>query len=191
MNKDNKKRLKTILRIVALSCVGIFLGFNIYLWNAQGLTGNALPMPFGFGSAVVLSGSMEPTFSVDDLIFVKAQDSYSVGDVVVYQSGSILVVHRIITIDGDTVVTQGDANNAADGEMDISLIKGRVIGSVSNAGAMVRLIKSPIVSIVLLAGSVLLLERSYRKEKQQGNEELDKIKEEIRRLKAEQENTAE
>ena len=191
MNKDNKNRLKTILRVVALSCVGIFLGFNIYLWNAQGLTGNALPMPFGFGSAVVLSGSMEPTFSVDDLIFVKAQDSYSVGDVVVYQSGSILVVHRIITIDGDTVVTQGDANNAADGEMDISLIKGRVIGSVSNAGAMVRLIKSPIVSIVLLAGSVLLLERSYRKEKQQGNEELDKIKEEIRRLKAEQENTAE
>lgn len=180
------KRMKTLLRVIALSCVGVFLGFNIYLWNARSLTGNALPMPFGFGTAIVLSGSMEPTLSVDDLIIVKAQEQYAVGDVVVYQSGSMVVVHRIVSIDGETVITQGDANNAADGEMHISAIKGRVIGSVKNAGGIVRLLKSPAVSVGLLAAAVLLTERSYRREKQQGEEELDKIKDEIRRLKAEQ-----
>lgn len=184
----NKKRLlKTILRIIALSCVGVFLGFNIYLWNAQSLTGNALPMPFGFGTAIVLSGSMEPTLSIDDLIFVKSQDSYAVDDVVVYQNGGMVVVHRIISLDGTMVVTQGDANNAADTEMDVSVIKGVVVGRVKNAGDIVRLLKSPVVSIGLLAAAVLLMERSYRKEKEQSNEQLDKIKEEIRRLKAEQE----
>ncbi len=187
MPKNKKKLLKNILRIIALSCVGVFLGFNIYFWNAQSLTGNALPMPFGFGTAIVLSGSMEPTLSVDDLIFVKAQDGYEVGDVVVYQSGSILVVHRIISMDGTTMVTKGDANNADDGEMEVSIIKGAVVGRVKNAGAFVRLLKSPLVSLGLLAGAVLLMERSYRKEKQQGDEQIDKIKEEIRRLKAEQE----
>lgn len=187
MAKDKKKLLKTILRIVALSCVGIFLGFNIYLWNAQSLTGNALPMPFGYGTAIVLSGSMEPTLSVDDLIFVKEQDSYAVGDIVVYQSGSMLVVHRIMQIDGENVITKGDANNAEDGEMALSAIKGRVTGHVDGIGSVVRVMKSPIVSVGLLAAAVFLMERSYRKEKQQGDDELDKLKEEIRRLKEEQE----
>lgn len=187
MGKAKGKTLKMILRIIALSLVGIFLGCNIYLWNAQSLTGNALPMPFGVGAAIVLSGSMEPALCVDDLIFVKAQDSYKVGDVVVFQSGSMLVVHRILEIDADTVVTKGDANNAADEEMDISVIKGRVVGHMDNMGGLVRLMKSPVVSIGLLVGAVFLLERSYRKEKQQSDDEMDKIKEEIRRLKAEQE----
>ena len=187
MPKTKHKTLKLILRIVALSLVGVFLGFNVYMWNARSLTGNALPMPFGFGAAIVLSGSMEPTLSVDDLIVVKAQDSYEVGDVVVFQSGSTLVVHRIMEINGDMVVTKGDANNTNDEEMEISLIKGRVTCYVPNAGGLVRVLKSPVVSIGLLATAVFLLERSYRKEKQQDEDEMDKIKEEIRRLKAEQE----
>ena len=152
----NKKTVKMILRIVALSLVGIFLGFNIYLWNAQSLTGNAMPMPFGFGAAIVLSGSMEPTLSVDDLIFVKAQDGYAVGDVVVFQNGGALVVHRLMQIDGDMVITQGDANDSPDAEMEMTRIRGVVVGSVKNAGDIVRLMKSPVVSIGLLAAAVFL-----------------------------------
>lgn len=184
---DKKKMIKTVLRIVALSCVGIFLGCNIYLWNAQSLTGNALPMPFGVGVAVVLSGSMEPELSVDDVIFVRQQDSYAEGDVVVFQSGGSVVVHRIVKLDGETVVTKGDANNTNDAEMNVSAIKGIVTGHVDGLGALVRLLKSPMVSIGLLAGAVFLMERSYRKDKQKGDDEMDAIKAEIRRLKAEQE----
>ena len=44
------------------------MGINVYLWNASSLAGNAMPMPFGFGMAVVLSGSMEPVLSVNDLL---------------------------------------------------------------------------------------------------------------------------
>ena len=187
MSADKNKWIQTILRIVALACVGIFLGCNIYLWNAQSLTGNVLPMPFGVGMAVVLSGSMEPELSVNDVIIVQQQDGYEVGDVVVYQSSGALVVHRIVRIDGETVVTKGDANNAEDSEMSISLIKGEVVGHIGGAGAMVRLLKSPLVSVGLLGLSIFLLERSYRKEKQKGDDEMDAIKAEIRRLKAEQE----
>lgn len=187
MQAKQKKLLKTVLRILALSLVAIFLGFHVYLWNAKSLTGNALPMPLGFGTAIVLSGSMEPELRVDDLIFVKAQESYEVGDVVVFQSGSSVVVHRIIEMKDGTVVTKGDANNTDDGEMELSRIKGVVIGSLSGMGGFVRLLKSPAVCIGLLVVAVFLMERSFRKEKKQGDDELDKIKEEIRRLKAEQE----
>lgn len=183
---DKKKLIKTILRSVALGLVGLILGLNLYMWNARSLMGNALPMPFGLGSAVVLTGSMEPEISANDLIFVKAQEQYQVNDVVVYQSGSILVVHRIIEMDGTTVTTKGDANNAADDPVDLSVIKGRVVGHIPNAGALVRIMKSPLVSIALLAGAIFLLERSYRRERKKGDDELDKIKEEIRRLKDQQ-----
>ena len=123
----------------------------------------------------------------DDLIIVAAQDGYEVDDIVVYQSGSILVVHRIIEMDGQTVTTQGDANQAADEAIDVSVIKGKVIAIVPALGSLARVLKTPTATIVLLVGAVLLLELSFRKEKQKKSDDLELIKEEIRRLKEEQE----
>lgn len=181
------KKWKNLLRTLLLVFASVVLGINLYLWNAKSLLGNSLPMPFGYGIAVVLSGSMEPTIMLDDVIVVKAQDSYGEGDVVVYQSGSMLVVHRIIEVGPDTVVTQGDANNTPDSPIRKEMIKGEVIATVGGAGSLVRLLKTPAATITLIGGALLLSELTYRKEKQKDEDELDKIKEEIRRLKAEQE----
>ena len=181
------KKLKSAVRVLFLAVVSLILGFNIYQWNARSLTGNVLPMPFGYGCAVVLTGSMEPTIMTDDLIFVRAETEYDVDDIVVYQSGRMLVVHRIVDIDGDMVTTQGDANNVADEPVDISRVKGLVIGQVSGLGAAVRFLKNPVITIALAVAAFLSVEMPYRKEKEQTDEELERIKEEIRRLKEEQE----
>lgn len=181
------KKLKTVARLLLMSLAGIIVGVNIYLWNAQSLMGNSLPMPFGYGAAVVLTGSMEPTIGQDALIFVRADDQYEVGDIVVYQSGHMLVVHRIESIDGDTVITRGDANNASDAPVSLSVIKGQVIGHIPGCGPVIRAVKSPVGTITLLALALFLPELSFRREKQKDDDELERIKEEIRRLKAEQE----
>ena len=179
------KNLKFILRTAVLLIVGTAVGVNIYLWNAQSLVGNALPMPFGYGAAVVLTGSMEPTISADDLILVKEEDNYAIGDIVVYQSSSMLVVHRIVDMDETSVITQGDANNTPDAPIARMYIKGKVIGTVSGVGSLVRLMKSPVVTVLLIAGAVLLVELPYRKTKDSDDEELEKLKAEIRKLKDE------
>lgn len=181
------KLIKTIARIALIVFVSLVVGLNLYSWNAKSLMGNALPMPMGYGAAVTLTGSMEPTIMADDLIIVAEQEAYELDDIVVYQSGSILVVHRIISIDGQSVTTQGDANPVADEPMDVSLIKGKVIAIVPVLGNVARVLKTPAATIVLLAGAVLLLEMSFRKEKQKKSDDLELIKEEIRRLKEEQE----
>ena len=181
------KRVKTALRLTLMAIVGLVVGLNIYLWNAQSLLGNTMPMPFGFGASLVLTGSMEPTIEQDSLIFVREQDHYEVGQIVVYQSGSILVVHRIESIDGETVTTKGDANNTADAPVSLSAVKGEVIGHIPGCGPAVRAIKSPIGTVLLVAFALFLPELSFRREKKQDEDELEKIKEEIRRLKAEQE----
>ena len=73
-----------------------------------------LPMPFGIGAANVLSDSMEPAFSRGTLLIVKKEENLKEGDIVVYQSGKNLIVHRIVRLDENQVVTQGDANNVPD-----------------------------------------------------------------------------
>ena len=180
-----KKLVKTILRLVVLALCGAILGFNVYLANANKLLGNQMPMPFGYGSAVVLSGSMEPAMSVGDLIIVSEDAPYAVGDVVVFQSGNMLVVHRVIAIDGDNVTTQGDANNTADAPVSKALVKGKVIATLPKVGTAVGFIKTPIGTLLLVVAAVVLVELPHRKEKQKDDEERQKIIDEINRLKGE------
>ena len=182
------KKLAAVLRMVFLIVISVVLGVNLYHWNAKSLTGNVLPMPFGYGGAVVLSGSMEPAIMTDELIIVKAEDSYAVGDIVVYQSGSMMVVHRIVDIQDQTVTTRGDANNTNDAPIALSRVKGRVIAHVPQVGKLVRMLKSPVATLLLIAAAVLTVELPYRKEKEKKEAELARIKEEIRRLKEEQKN---
>ena len=75
---------------------GVLVGIVVLL--AIALVGVRL---IGLAPYVVLSGSMEPTLSVDDLVIVRAAEDYAVGDVVVYQSGHSLVIHRIVAMSSE------------------------------------------------------------------------------------------
>ena len=193
MVSSNKRKVKqnAIWRHILLVICGLLLGINIYLVNSNNLLGNKMPMPFGYGAAVVLSGSMEPTFSKDDLIFVKKTDSIDTGDIVVYQSNNSLVVHRVVSMDGDMVVTKGDANNIEDSSFDKSAIKGVVVGSIPGLGIIVNAIKTPTGTVVVLLCAFLLIELSFRKQKESDDKRIEDIKAEIRMLKEEKEDNDE
>lgn len=184
MKQKTFTKTHMVLRSVLLVVISLILGFGIYSWNAKSLTGNVMPMPLGIGTAVVLSGSMEPELSVDDVIIVMARSEYEVGDNVVYQDGRSLVVHKIVEKDGDTVITQGAANNTPDEPIDASAIKGKVVFVIPSLGVVVTAIKSPIATVLLLGASVWLLILSYRRERESDAEKLDRIREEIERLKS-------
>ena len=183
--KHAKKKFskKTVFRYIVFSFIGIVLGLFVYTQNAKGLIRDKMPMPFGYGMSVVLSGSMEDRLSVDDLVIIKATDDYKVNDIVLYQDGDSLVIHRIIEIDGDTVTTKGDANNVADEPINKSQIKGVLVYDIAGLGAMVNILKQPVSVFIILAAAFLLTEFSYRKEKDTDTEELDEIKKMIEELK--------
>ena len=183
--KHQKKRFskKTVFRYIVFSFIGIVLGLFVYTQNAKGLLNDKIPMPFGYGMSVVLSGSMESRLSVDDLVIIKATDNYKVNDIVLFQDGNSLVIHRIIEIDGDTVTTKGDANNVADEPIQKSQIKGVLVYDIAGLGAVVNILKQPVSVFIILAAAFLLTEFSYRKEKDTDTEELDEIKKMIEELK--------
>lgn len=189
--RRKKKILATVLRLCFLAFVAIVLGVNVYLWNARSLVGSAMPMPFGVGSAVVLSGSMEPALQVDDLILVCEKAEYEVDDIVVFQDGHSLTVHRLIALDGDRVITKGDANNVADDPITPDRIIGAVFLRIPFLGLIARILKTPVGIVCLLAAALLLVEVSYRNEKKEGSEQVEQLKDEIRRLRQEREEKAE
>lgn len=180
-----KIKAKSILRILLLVLCGTIIGVNAYLMNARNLVGNQLPMPFGYGAAVVLSGSMEPEFSKGDLLIIKETSDFGLNDIVVFEDNQSLVVHRVVGIGKEEVVTKGDANNVADEPISISAVKGKVIFWIPYLGTIVDFLKTPIGIILVIAAAILLIEVPHMREVRKDDEEMQKIIDEIRRLKDE------
>lgn len=194
--KKAKVDVKFIFRAIIALIMSFVIGLSIYTVNAKIVFHDDMPMPLGFGVGVVLSGSMEPELSVDDVIIVYRDDEYAVGDNVVFTSHGILVVHKIISIDGDTVTTQGTANNVCDEPIPLDAIKGKVIDHIDAAYskpflAVVEFVRSPLVALLILLSSALLLFLSYKSDKKEKanttTANLDLIRAEIAALKAAQE----
>lgn len=177
------KLLTRLRRLLLMLVISLVVGTSAYSLSARHLAGNAVPTPFGIGLSVVLSGSMEPSLSVGDLLLVRATEDFAVGDVVVYQSGSMAVVHRLIELNEDTALTKGDANNAADAPIPLTALRGRVAASLPLAGYLVMAIQTPVGALAILALALWLLDRSYRREKEQDAAKTAALREEIRLLR--------
>ena len=74
----------------------------------------------GIRTFTVLSGSMEPTYHVGSLIYVKKVDPATIrpGQVITFMlDENTVATHRVVDIDGENqrFTTKGDANDAVDG----------------------------------------------------------------------------
>ena len=186
--RSRKKKSNALLRVVLIVLISLVIGLNVYQWNAKRLVGNSFPMPLGFGMAVVLSGSMEPTLRVNDLVVVTPAEAYREGEIIVFQQEGDLIIHRIISVDETAQIlqTKGDANNTADEPISFTQVKGREAFHIPFVGIIVRALKTPVGIVAVLAFAIYLMHSSWKKERQSGDEELDAIKAEIRKLKEEQ-----
>lgn len=130
--------LKRILVILMILSIGSF-GLSLYrVKTGQQL----LPSIFGYSGMSVISGSMEPAYSVGDYLLVKQDNQHlQVGDVVTYRADEMLITHRITEIvDENYVVTKGDANNAPDGVIAIENIIGETKASIPFLGYLMMML---------------------------------------------------
>ena len=78
-----------------------------------------IPRFMGIQPIAVLSGSMEPSYHVGSVVYVKqniSRDNIQVGDVITFNiSDETMVTHRVVSINDDHYVTKGDANEVNDG----------------------------------------------------------------------------
>lgn len=123
----------------------------------------------GFQVFTVLSGSMEPTYQVGSLLYVRAVDykELKVGDPITFMlSEDTVATHRIIEVlvdeeDPNTIrfFTQGDANDIPDGSsVHYKNIIGKPVFSIPYLGYVSNYIQNPPGRYVAIcAGAVLLM----------------------------------
>lgn len=168
-----RQTLRVVRRVVKIAvsaicglCIAILLVYNISAFVQKYRYGKGIPTFFGYGSAVVVSGSMaegdpnlQPKLYIGDLVVIKAADSYKEGDVVTFydSAAGAYVTHRVVLVaENGTYVTQGDSNNAPDGSVTASAIVGKVVFVARGAGKAVSFIQSPMGLLIVLAVAVLL-----------------------------------
>lgn len=128
-----------------------------------------VPKLFGITPMAVLSGSMEPSYHVGGLVFVKSVDpaSIEIGDPITFQlaGAETVVTHRVIQIDSEkkTFETKGDANEKPDGsQVAFSSVKGKAFDfSIPFLGYLAVFMGSTQGIIVLSCAIVLLVILSY------------------------------
>lgn len=140
----------------------------------------------------VLTGSMEPTINIGDLIVVKevSEDDIKVGDIITFSSidENSIVTHRvkdIINEDGKVrYITQGDANNVEDqNPVDSSNVIGKVGRWIPKVGASASWMKSNLKLIIVLVFVITFMVviwsrvinkfKSYNEEETNNKEKLD------------------
>ncbi|MDD5416606.1 MAG: S26 family signal peptidase [Candidatus Aenigmarchaeota archaeon] len=66
-------------------------------------------------------------FSVGDMLIVQRGD-YKVGDIVVYTSPmGYPIIHRVVKVEGDTLIVKGDRNPVADQPISKNLVHGKAV----------------------------------------------------------------
>lgn len=110
--------------------------------------------PFGIKTAIVLTGSMEPTLEINDFVIMKKPNSIKLNDIVSYRqrNSNYDVLHRVIKINNNVIVTRGDANNTDDKPIDISQVTGVYVGKIKYIGNIIIFLQKPIIlsSIIIL-----------------------------------------
>lgn len=157
----------------------------------------------GYQCYTVISGSMEPVYSVGDLLYVKAVDPDSIraGDPITFILNEELVVatHRVVRVDAENrhFYTKGDANEIEDqAPVHFNNVIGVPQFSIPKLGYVSNFVQNPPgtyitvgVGIVLI-GLVFLPDLLGKKKRSQEDTaaaalENEKLKEELEKLRAE------
>jgi signal peptidase I len=114
----------------------------------------APPQLGGSTSYAITTGvSMLPHFHAGDLVLLRHESSYTVGEVAGYHNGQlgVTVMHRIVAIDGDRYVFKGDNNDFTDMfEPTAAQIVGAEWIHLPGWGNTLLTLRAPVVGAVLL-----------------------------------------
>ena len=151
--------------VVVITIIGLYYMAQVKILNKD------YANIFGYTFFEVATGSMANTINIGDIVVVKVNEAFKENDIIVYKEENSFITHRVIKIDGQDLITRGDANNSEDKPIKSDQILGKVIYIIPKIGIWRRVLASPeilgmiIISIILL-GVVLMLTSKTEKEKE-------------------------
>ena len=186
--KLKKVQKRKLIRRILVKVIYILL-LPIILWELIIViktikNPNETPDVFGIKRFTIISGSMEPNISVNDLVIIKKVEKSEIkkGDIISFKINGEIITHRVINIETDTngeilYTTQGDANNIQDyNKITFENIEGKYIGKIPKVGKIVITLKNKetlTVLIVLLLIIYVLEERNSSKKLKRNKTRID------------------
>ena len=155
-----EKILKIISKTLSTALVAVVVLLAIALVGIRAI---------GFTPYTVLSGSMEPTYHVGSVVYVKKVDptTLKVGDTITFRlTGDVIATHRIIEVHGEGTPnlgfrTQGDANETVDGITPAAAVIGKVTFSIPYLGYVSNFLQQPKGLITVVGTGAAVLAISY------------------------------
>ena len=106
---------------------------------------------FGYTAFNVVTGSMSPTLEIGDVIVVKITDNIAQNDIITYYKDENFITHRVIEIDGESIIARGDYNNGSDSPITKDMVVGKVVDVFRGVGSIIDILLTPkiFISIVI------------------------------------------
>ncbi len=154
-----KKSVKKTWNVISTVLVVIVVVIALLLVGAR---------LFGLQVYAVLSGSMEPTYHVGSIIYVKSVDpgEIEVGDPITFVMNEELTVatHRVVRIDTENraFYTKGDANNDPDAApVNFNNLLGKPVFTIPYLGYVSSFVQSPPGIYIAVGVGALLLALAF------------------------------
>ena len=146
------KIIKRIFLAIVTIILALLLIFNIYNFICLKILKQDLTSIRGYALLEVVSGSMEPTIHVGDMIIIDTNSShYEVGDIITfYDVNGNFVTHRILWMDDSSLITKGDYNDSEDNPISMDKIVGKYVCKIPLVGRIISSFKTPFVMVMIL-----------------------------------------
>lgn len=150
----SKKTFATIIYIILIPIIF----YNTMIIVQAVTNAKETPSVFGIKTFVIISGSMEPSLEIGDIVVIKKVDKEDLkeGDVISFRNGESIITHRInkIIVDKNGIKqyeTKGDNNNISDKSfVKYEEIEGKLFSKIPYAGKIVLLLKNKLIIIIIL-----------------------------------------
>lgn len=160
INRKQGKKYKIVSTILnfLLIITTIILAVLIYNYIQTKILKKDYSNVFGYTAFKVVSGSMSDTINIGDIVVVKIKknsDKFQINDIVCFKQDDYIITHRIISIEGNKILTKGDANNAEDKTISEEQIIGKVTKVITNLNIWKKVFASPGVFISIIITVIL------------------------------------
>ena len=152
------KIVKRVLTILITIILLLLLTFNIYSFISINVLNKDLVTIGGYSFLEVVSGSMEPTIEIGDIVIIDTKDKDILeGDIITFKdtSGS-LVTHRVVSYTDDKMITKGDFNNSNDEEISRDNIVGKYKFKIHHLGLVIKSLQSPMTFVMIFIIGILI-----------------------------------
>ena len=140
--------MKNILKFIFFFIAIAWISINIFSSLNHSL--------FGFRIYKITSGSMKPNLMINDIIIIKEDKEYKLGDIVTFIDGKHYTTHRIVEKKGEIVTTKGDNNNTNDPSINKNQIVGKEILKL-NFGFLNFLLLKPFIWVLLFVIGIMMI----------------------------------